>query len=70
MRELGKPRGAANAPGLQKRRTGSPSLRDLESIWQGIAWRFESHGARVPLRWRMIRRVVGLVFQAGERGWF
>jgi hypothetical protein len=44
-------------------------LSDLESLWQGITWRFESRGARVPVRWRMLRRAVAALLTAGARGW-
>jgi hypothetical protein len=52
------------------RRHPSPSLLDLESLWQQITYRFESQGRRVPLPWRAIRRAVAKLFLVGARGIF
>jgi hypothetical protein len=71
MFKMKRPRGAANTEGPKpKHKRSSPSLLDLETLWQGVAWRFESRGARVPMRWRLIRRAVATLFLAGERGAF
>jgi hypothetical protein len=43
---------------------------DLETLWQHVCWRFESRGARLPLRWRGLRRCFAALLWLGARGWF
>jgi hypothetical protein len=58
MRETKRPQGAANTEGPKpKGKRTSPSLLDLETLWQDIAW-------------RLVRRGVATLFLAGGRGLF